>query len=524
MLQTLSQLRTPVKLLLAVAIVGLIYGAARLFSGGEIETATPDTDSSSSFVDRLTNAISGDDPLTLCVNTWGGFAGAQYMNGGFEPNDNSRLTREHNVRVRFIKMDDFDASRAAFASGACDFLWGTIDAFVTEAEALSAQGVRVPFQIDWSRGGDAVVCVRDIRSVNALRGRSVGVAFGTPSHSLLLWLLNSSGLDFKDLEGGKPVQQRDEPAVVAAFKAGAIDCGIVWSPDDADLVATVPGAHVLTSTKQATDLIADTMLVKAETLADRRDDVRRLYEGWMVGNDAVTNDPKAFAEAVRITAAGYQMPAEFMQQAIRNVRLVTHGDNLNFFGLTQGYNGMKADELYTRTGMLYQETGFVQGFPSWRNVVDTSIVASAKPTGNQQAENAVAFKPATPAIVAAEAVASKPVTVTFALNSSVLDDKNKSIIDRQVLSMAKQFRTSYIRIEGNTDSTGDQRRNVVLSGQRASAVADYLVEQHGYDRQRFITQGNGASRPACDEATASSVETCRAANRRTEFQLVANPQ
>lgn len=513
-LTTIGQLRTPVKLILAAIVVAVI---------GLVVTSLPDTadnaaETDSPFLSRVGSAFGGARPLTLCVNTWGGFAGAQWMNGGFEPSESSRFTTEYDLDVRFVKIDDFDASRAAFNGGSCDFVWATIDAFVTEAEAMSEVGARVPFQIDWSRGGDAVVAVRDIQSVNDLRGRRVGVAFGTPSHSLLLWLLNSSGLSIKDIQ---VVQMKDEPGVVAAFKAGQLDAGIVWSPDDADIVATVAGAHVLTSTKQATDIIADTMLVKAEFLEEHRDEIARLYQGWMAGNVAVSTDHKAFQEAVQITAKGYGMPTEFMETAIRNVRLTTHGDNRNFFGLTPNYNGMKAEDLYTRTGMLYQETGFLGGFPSWRNVVDTSIVANATvETPGQHAEAAPTFKPPTAAVAAAPAVASKPIVVTFGLNSAVLDDRNKSIIDRQLVNIAKQFRSSYIRIEGNTDSTGDPRRNVTLSQQRAAAVADYLVSEYQFEESRFVAQGNGSEKPTCNERTAVDVEACRAANRRTEFQVL----
>jgi NitT/TauT family transport system substrate-binding protein len=515
---TISQLRTPVKIILAVAIVTFGYFVISMLPKAADNAAR----SGIPIVSTLADSLGGDKPITLCVNTWGGFAGAQYMNGGFEPNDESRFTKDYGIHVRFIKMDDFDPSRAAFASGDCDFLWATIDAFVTEAEALAQVGARVPFQIDWSRGGDAVVAVRDIKSVNDLRGRKVGVAFGTPSHSLLLWLLNSSGMNLKEIQ---VVQMKDEPAVAAAFKAGSIDVGIVWSPTDADLLATVPGAHVLTSTKQATNIIADTVLVKASYLEANRAAVQKLYEGWMAGNAAVSHDQAAFQEAVKITAAGYGMSEEFMAAAIRNTRLTTHGDNRNFFGLNAGFTGMKADELYSRTGMLYQETGFLQGFPSWRAVVDTSIVAQAQIGGaGQEPEAAVSFAKPTVAVITAPATATKPVIVTFALNSAVLDDTNKSIIDRQLVNIARQFRTSYIRIEGNTDSTGDPRRNVALSGERAASVADYLVAQYQFDASRFVSQGNGSGKPACDETLAvdaNSLAVCRGKNRRTEFQILA---
>ena len=60
-----------------------------------------------------------------------------------------------------------------------------------------------------------------------------------------------------------------------------------------------------------------------------------------------------------------------------------------------------------------------------------------------------------------------------------------------------------------------------LSRKRAQAVADYLAKQYGLDRNRFIIIGNGPDKPVpgCE---GNQNEDCKAKNRRTDFQLVAN--
>lgn len=521
MISTLSKLRWPVKAILGALIVGpIIYFASS--TAPEPGISGPARAAEGGFISRLADYVpGGDDILNVCTNTWGGFAGGQWFNGGFEPSEQSRFTREYGISVRFIKSDDFDVSRAAFNSGECDLVWGTVDSFVTEAEALGPSQPKSLFQVDWSRGGDAIWCTRGVGNINQLRGKNIGLAFGTPSHSLFLWSLNSAGLSPREVQ---VTQMKDEPTVVSAAKAGQLDCGVVWSPDDADLVAGVPGSKVLLSTKQATDIIADHLLVRAETLAEKRETLVSLYKGWMIGNALVTAGGSAFNEAVAITAAGYQMSPDFMAQAIRNTRLTTHGDNVNFYGLNPSYRGVKAEALYARTGMLYQEQGFIGGFPSWRAVVDVSVIQAAEAdtsfarAASQTAENTPAFKPPTPEIVRAEAVVAKPVTVNFETGSATLDPGDKDIIDRSVLTLTQQFRDSYIRIEGNTDVTGNAAINTALSQKRAAAVEEYLVTEHGIPSERLITQGNGPSKPICLDTTSE----CLAANRRTEFQVLGN--
>ncbi|MGM0613216.1 MAG: OmpA family protein [Bacteroidota bacterium] len=72
-----------------------------------------------------------------------------------------------------------------------------------------------------------------------------------------------------------------------------------------------------------------------------------------------------------------------------------------------------------------------------------------------------------------------------------------------------------IRIQGHTDSQGDEAYNEELSENRAKAVYDYLVK-HGISEDRLSYKGFGESRPIADNDT----EEGRAQNRRTEFEVI----
>lgn len=74
-----------------------------------------------------------------------------------------------------------------------------------------------------------------------------------------------------------------------------------------------------------------------------------------------------------------------------------------------------------------------------------------------------------------------------------------------------------ITINGHTDSKGTDRYNRQLSGKRAKAVADYLI-QTGISKKRIICQGHSGERPIVSNET----EEGRKKNRRVEFVL-SNP-
>lgn len=73
-----------------------------------------------------------------------------------------------------------------------------------------------------------------------------------------------------------------------------------------------------------------------------------------------------------------------------------------------------------------------------------------------------------------------------------------------------------VRVEGHTDSQGEEAPNLELSRRRAAAVVRYLIAR-GVAAERLAAEGLGESKPLVDNATAAG----RAKNRRVEFHLAA---
>ena len=69
-----------------------------------------------------------------------------------------------------------------------------------------------------------------------------------------------------------------------------------------------------------------------------------------------------------------------------------------------------------------------------------------------------------------------------------------------------------IRIDGYTDSQGNENKNQELSQRRADAVREYL-EQRGVDAERLRAEGKGEANPIASNDTAEG----RASNRRVEI-------
>lgn len=101
----------------------------------------------------------------------------------------------------------------------------------------------------------------------------------------------------------------------------------------------------------------------------------------------------------------------------------------------------------------------------------------------------------------------------FDLNSYDLKPESKPELER-LLAFLKKNPAVRISIGGHTDSSGDDRKNKVLSEQRAASVKRFLTDRN-IDPARVDAIGYGSTKPVADNST----EEGRARNRRTEFVI-----
>lgn len=104
--------------------------------------------------------------------------------------------------------------------------------------------------------------------------------------------------------------------------------------------------------------------------------------------------------------------------------------------------------------------------------------------------------------------------VFFATNSAELRPESKNELDKlkQLLEENPKMR---IRLNGHTDSEGDDAKNMDLSDRRAHSVRTYLISK-GIAADRMDAKGYGESKPVATNDTPEG----RQQNRRTEFVVL----
>ena len=456
--------------------------------------------------------VDNEEVVEFVVVTWPGYSAGQYVNGGFDVNPDSKFTTECGLNVRFKVMDDFAASREYFKNRkGPTFMWATIDALPTEIADLASEDPRVFLQADWSRGGDAVVA--KVSNFSELRGKKIGYAPYTPSHTYLLWLLEANDMDLNSI---KSVEFPSAIDAADAYKNGSVDAAVVWSPDDQICVSSVPRTVVVSSTKTATHIIADVFIGKGGWIDSHKEEAQCLYETWMEGAAMLNNSEEARNEVVQMLANEFTLSMDEARQSIQRVRWTNHGDNLNFFGIDRSYNGITGRYLYDRMADKYSEIGAAPAnVPMWRKIANTEMVGEVSLLGSHHESEQKKTYIVDEADVEAVAMSTKSISVEFPTGSNGLTNDSKNIIDHDLIPLLNGF-SNKVRVEGNTDNTGARALNLTLSRGRAESVVDYLVLVHNFPRDRFIVVGNGPDNPIAPNTTAAG----RKKNRRTSFNFI----
>src|ERR1044071_8864683 len=173
-----------------------------------------------------------DSTVRMALNVWAGWAPVIAANNGFKPGKIWKAPGGKTFKLELVLIDDPIAMRDAYASGKIHIGWATLDMiplFVEQLRKDSRTMPRVYQQIDWSNGGDGIVCRSNIKSVADMRGKTVVLAQNSPSHFFLLNTLIAGGVQPSEVEY-KFTQDAFQAA--AAFNADKrLSCAVSWSPD-----------------------------------------------------------------------------------------------------------------------------------------------------------------------------------------------------------------------------------------------------------------------------------------------------
>lgn len=477
--------------------------------------------------------------VKFSYNVWIGWLPVIAANHGTKPNKDSIFYKKYGFQVEMVLVDDPIAARDAYAGGKVHALWGTVDMMTLFAPELmkdSRTAPRVVQQIDWSNGGDGIVVRDNIKSVSDLRGKTIVCAQNSPSEYFVTELLLSAGLRTGDVKM-KYTNTAFEAA--AAFVADKhIDAVVSWSPDIYNISDKVPKTRLLSTTKEASKIIADVYAFRADFYRDHQDIVKGFVSGVFEGMDYAKQNQGQVAQWV---ADAYGMKPEDINGMMGDAHSTNFAENVQFF--LNSSNPTNFERTWKNSNVVYRELGRIDAPVAFDQVMDFSIISDLEKAGtfkSQKDESVASFTPQSYEKVSAEApILTQTIRINFYPNSANLDepgrdefgnvikgqlyDPNVDATIERVARLSGQFANAVIIIEGHADSSmkGRVPEEAVkrLSLDRANAVKQELIKKFKFDPNKFVIQGKGWDEPA-DPANPLN----QALNRRVEISVVPPEQ
>lgn len=485
-----------------------------------------------------------DNTVRFALNVWAGWAPIIHANEGFKPGKIWKTPDGKEFKVHLILADNPVVMRDAYAGGDYHIGWATVDMLPLFMEGfLDKSGTprdsrvmpRIFQQIDWSNGGDGIVVREDIKRVADLRGKEIVLAQNSPSQYFAVSMLVAGGVQPSEV---KFRYVNDAFEAAAAYNANKeIAACVSWAPDIYTL-SEAAGSRMLVDTTTANKLIADVWYARADFAQDHPEMIEGIVRGIFDSIEAL-KDQDEKQKVSEWMAQGYAIPKDECLAMLGDAHWTNFAENVDFF-MNQN-NPARFEVVWNQAYYIYRKIRSVTHQPAtFDQVVDFSILQKLQKEekyASQKNEYQVQFTPKTASEVAEmDEVLTNTVIIHFAPNkhdlyhkvtrtkddgSSVEEmyDPNVKFVLEEISKLVGQFGAARVLIEGHTDSSmknslPDDSLVKELSGNRANAVKEALVNEFQLDPNQFNSVGMGWDRPADPNDPLNNAK-----NRRVEIRV-----
>lgn len=247
--------------------------------------------------------------LKIGTNEWPGFGILQIaeVKGFFQ---------QEGVNVELIPFDTPTHTTQAFAEKRLDGFVSTISDAV--AQAAAGIPVQVIWLVDQSIGGDVLVA-KQAESVSDLRGKRIGVAFGTFGYVFTSVLLQQAGLKESDVT----VVSLDPVEIPGALEAGIIDAGYTYDPFLQEAVQN--GAVILGSSADIPGIVIDIISFQKGSIDANPDRVQRFVRAISAAQAWWAENPD---EGNAIVGEWMKLTADDIAASMPLMRLYSAAGNL----------------------------------------------------------------------------------------------------------------------------------------------------------------------------------------------------
>jgi NitT/TauT family transport system substrate-binding protein len=307
-----------------------------------------------------TTSNSAFPTLRIGVNPWAGY-GVLYITaekGFFE---------QEGIEVELINSN--------YDQGSVDFAMKRLDAnAMVFSDGIAQAAAGVPLQAVWlfdnSAGGDVVVATQAVAQPENLRGKRIGLSYGTFSQLFVFRAIANYGIDPEDVT----VVNLPQADIPAALANGTIDAGHTVDPYLSEALDN--GGHVLFTSAETPGVIVDALVFQSGVIEDRPDDVQAVVRALA---NATSWWQENADEGNTIIAQAMEIPEEDMSAILSGVQIF--GVERNQVALdpaTEGVESIYESARFAST--LFTESEIIDQSPDLDAIINPAFVQAL--TGN----------------------------------------------------------------------------------------------------------------------------------------------
>lgn len=282
-----------ISMLLALAMVFTLAACAASPDPAPTDTPAPETPSTPAEPAQTETppAEPAVEPVTLNIAympNWGALWAVATA-------DAKGYFAEEGITLKMTAFEDGPSEIAAMEGGSMD-----ISYIGPGAHKLCSTGNAQVLLLQHLGDGDCIIGLKGIKTLEELKGKTIGYAAGTSSETILNVALESVGLTMNDVDA----LSMDSTALTTAALSNSVDAVAAWSPFSLTILAEAQDATDICSNADFASLVSPGSWVVNPNWAAAHKDVmvrfvRAMYKGMDYAAAATTDD------AVAQEVAGY---------------------------------------------------------------------------------------------------------------------------------------------------------------------------------------------------------------------------
>jgi NitT/TauT family transport system substrate-binding protein len=276
------------------------------------------------------------------------------------------IFEDNGISVDLKYFESISDGNNAMASGALDANNQSLNDTLSMLSG-GAKPQKIVTINDTSTGADQIIARPGISSLNDLKGKKIAVEEGIVDHYWLRLALEEVDLTFDDVE----LDLLTTDAATAAFVNGQVDAVVNYPPFTTTALER-KGAHAIATTAEFPNACSDHLVVSADMIKNRPDDVQALVNTWF-DTLAWIRDHKKAATEILAKQVGVE-PKDYDSYA---AGLSTYTLQQNIDAFTPGTTPKNLNFQAADIADFLTESGLATIRPETDNLLDDQFVKEA---------------------------------------------------------------------------------------------------------------------------------------------------